>query len=170
MLKGKSGFLTGFVSASVLCSAVVWAAGEIYTPTRTWIQDTMKYNPASADQINVLADLAPGTGVQMLEVGQRLNALNGAAKKQNWDHATYQLDELVAALEVIQVTRPNRAVLIQDFIDTKTPDVYAAITAGDKAAFKTALETMTAACTQCHTDTGHGFLVVKVGKSSAPIE
>jgi hypothetical protein len=169
MLKGKSGFLTGFVSAAVLSSAVVWAAGEIYTPTRTWIQDALKYNPASADQINVLADIAPGTAVQMLEIGQRLNALNGAAKKQNWAHAEYQLDEMVAAFETLQITRPSREAAILAFLPSTTA-VYAAITAEDKAAFKTALESMTAACNQCHVNSGKGFLVVKIGKSSAPIE
>lgn len=172
MLHGKVGFVAGFISATVLCGAVVYAAGEIYTPTSggNWIRDIAKYNPDSADQINVLGDIAPNAAVQMLEVGTRVNAMNGAVKRKNWAHAAYQLDEMQAALRKLQVTRPSRAVLIQAFLDTAITPVSAAITAEDKAAFQAALTTMTTACTQCHSDSGFGYLVVKVGKSSAPIE
>lgn len=170
MLHGKKGFVVGFISATLLSAVVVYAAGEIYTPVRTWIADPALYNLDSHDGVRVLADIAPGTAVQMLEVGTRLNAMNGAVKRKNWDHATYQLEEMAAALETLQVTRPSRAVAIQAFLDTQIAPVATAITAQDKAAFGAALATMTAACTQCHADSGKSFLVVKVGKSSAPIE
>lgn len=173
MIQGRKGFVVGFVTASLLSGAVaVYSAGEIYTPKSSgnWIRDAGVYNPTSADQVNVLGDIAPGTAVQMLEIGQRLNAMNGAAKKKNWAHAAYQLEEMEAAFEKLQVTRPSRAVAIQAFLDANVPGLSAAITAGDKALYTSALETLTSACTQCHSDSGFNYLVVKVGKSSAPIE
>lgn len=173
MLQAKRGFVAGFVAASVLSGAVVvYSAGEIYTPKSSgnWIRDALVYNPTSADQVNVLGDIAPGTAVQMLEVGQRLNAMNGAAKKKNWAYASYQLDEMVSALEKLKVTRPSRAVAIQAFLDANVPGLEAAIVSADKATYQAALETTVAACTQCHEDSGFGFLTVKVGKSTSPIE
>lgn len=116
MLQGKKGYVFGFLSATLLSTVVVYAAGEIYTPSRTWIADPMLYNLDSHDGVRVLADIAPGTAVQMLEVGTRLNAMNGAVKKKNWDHASYQLDEMVSALETLKVTRPNRVLQIDAFL------------------------------------------------------
>jgi hypothetical protein len=170
MLHGKKGFVVGFISATLISAVVVYAAGEIYTPSRSWIADPALYNLDSHDGVRVLADIAPGTAVQMLEVGVRLNSMNGAVKKKNWDHATYQLEEMQSALEKVSVTRPNRALQIQEFLDTQIAPVAAAITAQDKAAFQSALAGMVTACTQCHVETNHGYLVVKVGKSAAPIE
>lgn len=173
MLQGKRGFVAGFVVASVLSGAVVvYSAGEIYTPKSSgnWIRDALVYNPTSADQVNVLGDIAPGTAVQMLEIGQRLNAMNGAVRKKNWAYAAYQLEEMEAAFEKLQVTRPSRAAAIQSFLDANVPTLSAALVSMDKATYQAALETTVAACTQCHTNSGFNYLTVKVGKSTSPIE
>lgn len=173
MRNGKGGFIKGFVVATLLCGAgVVFAVGEIYTPTSTWIQDPLKYAPGSNDQINVLADLQPGKADIMFDVGMRLNVLNAAGKKQNWQLAAFEAHEIEKTLDKLMITRPALAADLQNFITTSLDPVYAAATAvtPDKAVFKAALGTMVEACTSCHVLYGEDYLVVKLGKSALPLE
>jgi hypothetical protein len=168
-----TGFLKGFVVATLLCSAgVVFAVGEIYTPSQTWIQDAAKYAPGSNDQINVLGDLAPGKAAYMFDAGLRLNVANTAGKKKNWALAAHELHEIEGDFEHLMITRPALATDLQAFLTTSLAPVYAAATAPtpDKAAFKAALDTMVEACTSCHVTYGEGHLVVKLGKSALPLE
>jgi hypothetical protein len=167
------GFVKGFVIATLIGGAgVVFALGEIYTPSTTWIQDPSKYAPGSNDQINVLADLQPGESDVMLRVGLRLNSLNTAGKKRNWGLAETELEQIEAAFDNLILTRPALATDLESFLTTSLEPVRAAATAPapDKAAFKTALNNMAAACTSCHVTYGEEFLVVKLGKSALPLE
>lgn len=173
MLTGKGQFITGFVLGSLLCgSAAVFAVGELYTPKSggNWIRDALVYAPDTADQINVLADIQPGAAVLMQEVGLRLNALNSAGKKQNWEFAAYEAHEIGKALEKLKVTRPALATTLTSFITNSVAPVEAAATAADKATFQTTFGALVDACTSCHVDYDMGFLVVKPGKSAFPIQ
>ena len=117
MQKGR--FITGFVLGALLCgTAVVFSAIGNYTPKPDgdWIRDVTKYVPGTDDQINVLADIQPGGGVLMMEVGLRVNALYFAGKKKNWDLAAYEMHELTEALEKLEITRPAMAGFLGSFL------------------------------------------------------
>ncbi len=172
MQKGR--FITGFVLGALLCgTAVVFSAIGNYTPKPDgdWIRDVTKYVPGTDDQINVLADIQPGGGVLMMEVGLRVNALYFAGKKKNWDLAAYEMHELTEALEKLEITRPAMAGFLGSFLaGPEVASVNAAIAAQDKSAFKTAIRDMTNACMSCHTNFGKPFLVIKLGKSALPLK
>ncbi len=168
MLNGKRHFIGGFVLGALVCGSVAVYAG-VYVPTTAWISNALLYSDTT-DQINVLADIQPGTAVLMQEVGLRFNSLDAAGKKQNWDFATYQVEEMTAAMEKLGVTRPSRKAALDAFIAASLPAVTSAIAAQDKAAFKTAMTTLATDCTTCHVNSGKGFLPVKAGKSAMPIK
>jgi cytochrome c556 len=169
MRKDKSNFLVGFALGALLCGTAAVYAG-VYTPKSSgaWIRDALLYSDVT-DQINVLGDIQPGTGILMQEIGLRFNSLNTAGKKQNWAFASYQLDELSKALTKIGVTRPARKPLLDAFIADSLPAVTDAIAAQDKAAFKTAMTNLATDCTTCHTTSGENFPPVKAGKSAMPM-
>ena len=166
MFKGKKGFLAGFVCATVMGATIVYS----YTtsPDGDWIRDAGNY-PTVTDQINVLGDIAPGA-VLMQEVGLRLNAINAAAKKQNWGFAEYEADEMGEALERMAITRPEFASALDAFVTSSVADLQSAIATHDKGTALAAVGTTANACTACHISTGNDFLTVKIGKSALPIQ
>jgi len=168
MLNGKRHFIGGFILGALVCGSVAVYAG-VYVPKTTWISNALLYSDTT-DQISVLADIQPSTAVVMQEVGLRFNSLDAAGKKQNWDFATYQVEEMTAALEKLSVTRPSRKAAIDAFIAASLPAVTSAITAQDKAAFKSVMTQLANDCTACHTGSGKTFLPVKAGKSAMPIK
>ena len=169
----KRGFITGFVVATVLVGAVAaYSVGELYTPNPDgdWIRDPSTYAPGTGDQINVLGDLAPGAAEVMFVVGQRLNTLAMAGKKQNWELAAFEAEEIEEAFDRLMITRPGMATDLEAFLTGSLEPVITAVTNHDKTAFATARDTMVAACTTCHQTYGVGFMVVKPGKSGSPFK
>lgn len=168
-----SGFAMGFVAASLLVGAgAVLAVGEIYTPATNWIQNALKYAPGSNDQVNVLADLQQGAAEVMFDVGLRLNVLNSAGKKQNWDLVTHEAEEIEESFDRLMITRPDLSTDLENFITSRIDPLVAVASAPapDKAAFKTALGTLVASCTGCHQLYGEDAFVVKLGKSALPLQ
>lgn len=175
MANSNRGFISGFVVATVLVGAVAaWSVGELYTPNPEgdWIRDPLVYAPGTADQINVLGDLQPGAAEAMFNVGLRLNTLAAAGKKQNWEIAAFQSEEIEEAFDRLMVTRPAMAAELEAFITGALDPVIAAVTAPtpNKADYTAAFDTMVAACNTCHVNNGMGFLVVKPGKSAEPLQ
>jgi len=159
--------------ATVLVGAVAaYSVGEPYTPNpeADWIRDPTEYAPGTADQINVLGDLQPGAAEIMFTVGQRLNTLATAGKKQNWELAAFEAEEIEDAFDRLMITRPALATDLETFLTDKLEPVITAITNQNKAEFATARDTMVAACTTCHQGYGFGLLVVTPGKSDSPLE
>ena len=173
MASEKRGFISGFVVATVLVGAVAaFSVGELYTPNPEgdWIRDPSKYAPGTADQVNVLGDLQPGAAEIMFTVGQRLNTLARAGKKQNWALADFEAEEIEEAFDRLMITRPGMATDLETFLTGKLEPVITAIGSQDKAAFASARDTMVAACTTCHQTYGVGFLVVKPAKPDSPLD
>jgi hypothetical protein len=169
----RRGFISGFVVATVLVGAVAaYSVGELYTPNpeANWIRDPTKYAPGTADQINVLGDLQPGAAEVMFIVGQRLNTLAMAGKKQNWDVADFEATEIEEAFNRLMLTRPGMATDLEGFVTASLGPVMTAIGNQDKAAFAAARDAMVSACTACHQTYNVGFMVVKPGKSGSPIK
>ena len=173
MRNERRAFISGFVVATVLVGAVAaYSVGELYTPNPEgdWIRDPAKYAPGTADQINVLGDLQPRASEVMFAVGLRLNTLATAGKKQNWDIAGFQADEIEDAFGRLKLTRPDMATDLDAFVTGSLDPVITAIANHDKAAFATARDALVTACTTCHQTYGIGFMVVKPGKSGSPLK
>lgn len=83
------------------------AFAQTYTQIRDWINS---YGDPSFndDKIKILADIQPGLGIIMQEIGRRFTAIFYAARGGNWDLANYELKELREAQEVAEITRPKR--------------------------------------------------------------
>lgn len=169
----RRAFISGFVLATVLVGAVAaYSVGELYTPNpeADWIRDVTKYAPGTADQINVLGDLQPGAAEVMFTVGQRLNTLATAGKKQNWDIAAFEAEEIEEAFDRLMITRPEMTTSLEAFITGSLDPVITAINNHDKPGFAAARDAMVGACTACHETYGVGFMVVKPGKSGSPLD
>lgn len=113
------------------------AVGEIYTPATNWIQNALKYAPGSNDQVNVLADLQQGAAEVMFDVGLRLNVLNSAGKKQNWDLVTHEAEEIEESFDRLMITRPDLSTDLENFITSRIDPLVAVASA--PAPDKTAL-------------------------------
>ncbi|HEY2774188.1 MAG TPA: hypothetical protein VGK20_09075 [Candidatus Binatia bacterium] len=168
--RGRKGLVGSLAAIGLLgAAAVVWSSIYVPDPEGSWIRDTSKYAD-SVDQINVLGDIAPGASQVMLQVGIRLNALAAAGKKQNWDLADYERQEIEEAFDRLSLTRPGMEPDLDTFITGSLAPIGTAITAKDKTALATALSNATTACTTCHQLYGDDFLVVKIGKSALPLQ
>lgn len=149
------------------------SAGEEYIQQKTWINSYG--DPAfHDDKIKVLGDIQPGLGVLMQEIGRRFTALFYAARGGNWDLARYQLNELLEALEVGEITRPNRKDALVSFEENFVGDkdnpapgtLYDAINKKNFKAFKRSFKSAIDGCNACHASTGHGFIKYKLPRRS----
>ena len=66
-------------------------------------------------RLDALANIQPGLGTLMTEFGNRFIDVYFAAKGGNWGLADYQLEEMVELIEVGELTRPEKAALLQSF-------------------------------------------------------
>lgn len=115
--------------------------------------------------IDQLAEIQPGLGTVMVEVGNRHWWLFYAGDAENWDLAKYQLKEMKEIMEVGATTRPKRKPPLENFIENNLKPVEEAVEAKDKAAFTDAFEKATEGCNGCHqaeTDKkGNNFAYIK---------
>ena len=144
-------------------------AQTAYTQVQTWINSY-----ASEDQIKVLADIQPGFGIQMQEIGRRFTAIYNAARGHNWGLAKYQLKELREAAEVAVTTRPKRKDAWVSFEDTYLGDATnpAAGTLQDVVnkenfvAFNKSFKSAIAGCNGCHQASNFPYILYKLPRNS----
>ncbi len=106
-----------------------------------------------------LADIQPGLGTVMIEVGYRNWVINFAARGGNWDMADYQAKEMDEIMEVGTITRPGHAAELLNFMDVDgLPQLRAAINNQDLGQFDTAQANEISQCNSCHVGTGHGYV------------
>lgn len=111
----------------------------------------------------------PELGQQMLELQIRHARLWFAASAGNWNLAGLQLHELDEALDRVVEGNPDHAALqpqrLADVLPSiMKPAVHAArdaIDRKDKAAFASAYDSISNACTACHKVAGIDFLVLQ---------
>jgi cytochrome c553 len=115
--------------------------------------------------VDQLAEIQPGLGTVMVEVGNRWWWLFYAGDAGSWDLAAYQSKETKEIMEVGETTRPKRKPGLENFVDNSMKPVDDAITAKDKTVFKSAFTKATNACNGCHaaeTDKeGNNFSFIK---------
>lgn len=164
VFKGVPAFWAGVVVGGLLLGggAVVYS----YTHTPNWIDDTSKYTN-DTDKINVLSDIAPGGGTMMIEIGTRMNSINGAGKKKNWALVDYEIKEMGEAMEVLATTRPALESSLDAIQSGALADLQAAAASHSAGAFKQKYNALVTACNGCHAAQGKPFIVFKPNPSAA---
>ncbi len=136
------------IIAIVLISILAFGCAPQEKPKGTEIfGKTSKGDKITVDQ---MAKLAPGTAVNMAEIGYRWWVLYYAGVDGNWDLASYQLEEAEEAMERISVTRPKQKEDLEAFLDTNMDPMEKAIGAKDANQFKTAFDSAIKGCNSCH--------------------
>lgn len=154
------------------------AFAQTYIQVRDWINS---YGDPSFndDKIKILADIQPGLGIIMQEIGRRFTAIFYAARGGNWDLANYQLKELREAQEVAVITRPKRKDALlsfeEEFLgtseDPKEGTLQDAINKKNFLAFNKSFKSATVGCNGCHQSTGFSFIKYRLpSKSELPLQ
>ncbi len=108
--------------------------------------------------IGELSEIQPGFGSIMMEFGHRFYIAYYAAKANNWELAKYQIDELLEAQEVAEVTRPKYAKQLKSFEDDSIKKLQNSIEAKNWKLFKKRYDETTDACNSCHKVNGHPYI------------
>ena len=116
---------------------------------------------------------APELGQQMLELQIRHDRLWWAGQSGNWTLAYFMVSELGEALRGIERTNGDAAELQPEKLSEVMPsimnpaikDVQEALAKQNQAAFATAYDKLSAACTACHQVAGNTFLIMQRPKT-----
>lgn len=100
--------------------------------------------------VNELAEIAPGLGLIMMEIGERYWVLNYAGVDGNWDLAAYEVKEIKEAMEVAEVTRPKRAPGLKSFEKVYLDKISESIESKNSAEFKANFDKGIKGCNDCH--------------------
>jgi len=115
--------------------------------------------------ISDIAKIQPGLGVVMMEFGHRFYIVYYAAKAKNWKLAEYELNELIEAQEVVEITRPKYKDALKKFENDYLKRLLSTIKAQNWKNFITIYELTTKACNSCHIKTGHPYIQYKLPKT-----
>jgi hypothetical protein len=108
--------------------------------------------------IEDIAEIQPGLGTVMIEFGHRFYITYYAAKAGNWKLAEYELEELIEAQEVAEVTRPKYKKQLKDFEDDYLEKLEDAIEDKNFTKFEKLYTKTTKACNRCHKANGHPYI------------
>ena len=110
---------------------------------------------------------APGLGEIMSDTQMRHLKLWLAGEAQNWELASYEVDELEEGFADAVRFHPEHksapqplTTMIPDFTAGPIHALRRAIEANDARAFENAYDALTRGCNGCHTEAGFGFNVV----------
>jgi len=114
--------------------------------------------------IGELAEIQPGLGSIMREFGHRFYIAYYAAKANNWELAKYQINEILEAQEIVEVTRPKYAKQLKSFENSSIKKLQNSIEKKDWKLFKQKYNETTTACNACHTANGHPYIKYQLPK------
>ena len=116
----------------------------------------------------VLEGYAPGLGELMSLQQMRHDKLWRAGRAENWELASYELDELGEGFDDVVHFHPTHkdaplplSELVPKLTASPIRSLRAAVDAKDRQAFAAAFDTLTASCNACHQATRFGFNVVR---------
>ena len=124
------------------------------------------HNGSLESRVKALAEIQPGLGVVMHEMGYRFANTYWAANGGNWGLAQYQLKELLEAQEVGEVTRPERAPMLKANEEAYLVPLAEAIKKEDINQFNRRFTAAVNSCNACHTASGFEFIRFRVPKLS----
>ncbi len=122
--------------------------------------DDWRSTGSDAEKLKNLVAAVPGTSHWMFEVGERYKNLYWAAKQGQWEFANYQLEEIESLLQMVQLTRPERAATAQQFLENGIPQMQAGLKTREWDKFKAGFHELTEACMRCHAQNDHAFIVL----------
>lgn len=158
--------LLPFLIASTL-SLAVFVSG-----CRTGGNVTGKSKEGIKLTLDQIADIQPGLGAVMMELGNRMWVLAYAGDAGNWGLSGYELKEMKEAIEVAKTTRPKRKEVLTGFEKSFLDPIEAAIKAKDASRFKTAFNEAVNGCNDCHkssvNDQGETVNFIKWEKPATP--
>jgi hypothetical protein len=108
----------------------------------------------------------PGLHAMMLELQLRHANLWFAGEAGNWALADFQLHEMEALVEETAEFHPTYREhrvreLLEAMLEPAVEEVEEAVRAGDRSAFATAFDRLTASCNSCHAATDRGMIVIQ---------
>lgn len=130
---------------------------------------TTKVDALQKDMDVQKKSINPGLGTVMLEYDTRFAKLWYYAEANNWDIATYQLNEMPEIQETGEVTRPQYADALKAFEKGYLDPLTTAIKNKDKAGFEAAYDKAIQGCNACHaSQKGGGVANLKGIKITRP--
>jgi hypothetical protein len=114
---------------------------------------------------------APGLGEFMTATQLRHAKLWFAGKKNNWDLAAYEIDEIAEGLEDAEKQFPTHdgipvGDMIKANIDPAVAELRKAVGAKSSTKFAVAFDKLTSACNTCHTGANKPFIRIQRPTSS----
>lgn len=108
----------------------------------------------------------PGLGELMGAIQLRHAKLWFAGQAGNWPLAAYELDELNEGFDDVRTYQPHFkgmpiAKTLKVTIREPLEQLEAAVKAKDAARFEMAFDAVSQACSSCHREMGHGFIVIQ---------
>lgn len=124
------------------------------------------YQGPLEQRVDAIASIQPGLGTVMREIGYRFSNAYWAANARNWGLAEYQLNVLREAEEVAVLTRPQQAMMLDNFEQRYSKPMAQAIQNKDISRFNCRFSLAIEGCNACHTTLGFGFLRYQVPEAS----
>ena len=126
------------------------------------------YEGPDKARLDALAKIQPGLGTLMVEFGNRFVDVYFAAKGGNWGLADYQLEEMVELIEVGELTRPEKAPLLQSFEHEYLDALKETVDHKEWGKFHALYKDAAEGCNACHEATDHPFIHFQL--PSHPVE
>jgi hypothetical protein len=117
------------------------------------------------DSLQIAVDnvYKPGLGEFMSQIQVHHAKLWFAGKEQNWDLADFEIGEMQEALNDIPKYCANRPeVKSLSMITAPVYNIDNAIKEKDEAKFVNNFTLLTTTCNNCHQETNHGFIAIKI--------
>ncbi len=116
--------------------------------------------------IEDIAEIQPGLGSIMIEFGHRFYITYYAAKAGNWKLAEYEIEELMEAQEIAEVTRPKYKKQLKDFEDDYLEKLKDATEDKNFTKFEKLYTKTTKACNRCHVANKHPYIKYQLPKEA----
>ncbi|HDP89510.1 MAG TPA: hypothetical protein ENN42_06080 [Thioalkalivibrio sp.] len=146
----KKGWILAALAALMMTTAVADDHKQ-----KDWRKDG-----SDTEKLENLVKAVPSTARIMIEMGERYKNLYWAARQEKWEFAEYQVEEIEALTELLQITRPSRAATAQDFLDEGFEKFEAAFEKQEWEPFYKAFDHMRAQCVICHARNDYAFIIL----------
>lgn len=118
-------------------------------------------------KLEQLVKTVPSTSRIMLQMGERYKNLYWAAKLGKWEFAEYQLEEMEDLIELLQITRPERAATAEVFLEQGLEPLEKALSQRRWESFYKGFSHMGEQCMKCHADNDHAFITLPTDPKTA---
>jgi len=129
--------------------------------TTSSVADALNQRFDNIDRDLTLWNIQPGLGTIMIEYGKRFFMVQKAVAEGDWGMASYQLKEALEIQEVGEITRSGNADKLKAFEHNFLDPISDDIQGQNATKFDTDFNAAIGGCNDCHTATGHPFIVAQ---------